>query len=68
MSFAAKGKKSIYKTKDKQTPHTVLQKLSPKAWRTTLKEITHHPQQKGNLWKQSLRANQVVLEDWHSDE
>ena len=29
MSFAAKGGKSIYKIKDKQTPHTVLQKLSP---------------------------------------
>ena len=28
--FCGKGEKSIYKFKDKQTPHTVLQKLSPK--------------------------------------
>ena len=31
MSLAAKKKKSIYKIKDKQTPHTVIQKLSPRA-------------------------------------
>ena len=32
MSLAAKGrKKNIYQIKDKQTPHTVLQKPSPKA-------------------------------------
>ena len=31
------GKKSIYKIKGKQTPHTVLQKLSPKPSRTPLK-------------------------------
>ena len=39
MSFAAKEKKSIYKIKDKQTPHTVLQKLSPKARPTPLKVV-----------------------------
>ena len=34
---AAKEKKSLYKIKDKQTPHTVLQKLSPKAWPAPLR-------------------------------
>ena len=37
MSFVAKGKKKrIVQNQDKQTPHTVLQKLSPKPSRTLL--------------------------------
>ena len=39
MSFAAKGeKKGNGQNQDKQTPHTVLQKLSPKPCTTPLKE------------------------------
>ena len=41
MSFAAKGKKKEKKSlqiQDKQTPHTVLQKLSPKTTPPSLKE------------------------------
>ena len=30
MTFAAKGKKNSIQNQDKQRPHTVLQKLSPK--------------------------------------
>ena len=36
MSFAAKGKKSSTQNQDKQTPHTVLQKLPPKLTPTPL--------------------------------
>ena len=39
MSFAANGK-TIYKIKDKQTSHTVLQKLSPKACNASLTDIS----------------------------
>ena len=35
MSFAAKEKKNV-QNQDKQTPHTVLQKISPKPTRTPL--------------------------------
>ena len=38
MSFAAKGEKK-YKNQDKQTPHTVLQKLSPKPTRTPVSDM-----------------------------
>ena len=36
MSFAAKGEKKEVQNQDKQTPHIVLQKLSPKPSRTPL--------------------------------
>ena len=36
MSFAAKGEKRNEQNEDKQTPHTVLQKLSPKPTHTPL--------------------------------
>ena len=39
MSFVAKGKRKDVQNQDKQTPHTVLQKLSPKPTRTPLKAI-----------------------------
>ena len=39
MSFVAKGKRKDVQNQDKQTPHTVLQKLSPKPTRTSLKAI-----------------------------
>ena len=38
MSFATKGKKNVQKSRQ-QTPHTVLQKLSPKLSHTPLMPI-----------------------------
>ena len=46
MSFAAKKKKKKKSTKPRQTPHTVLQKLSPKLSHTPL---TLFPQDNWNL-------------------
>ena len=39
MSFVAKGKERNVQNQDKQTPHTVLQKLSPNQSHTTLKVV-----------------------------
>ena len=36
--------------KDKQTPHTVLQKLSPKAWPVPLKSRHGQPAAPGRMW------------------
>ena len=41
MNFAAKGKKKSLQIQDKQTPHTVLQKLSPKTTTSPLNLVGH---------------------------
>ena len=72
MSFAAKVKKKANnKNKDKQTPHTLLQKLSPKTTPPPLKDNYHGipEKQKGAVYNtyQNIRSRVKTTsenEDW----
>ena len=66
MSFAAKGKKRNDQDQDKQTPHTVLQKLSPKTTPVPLiKTILCHeeegPTYNNIVSKQNKKINHLMI-------
>ena len=50
MSFTAKGGKNV-QNQDKQTPHTVLQKLSPKLTCTPLKKKKRKKEEDNDKYK-----------------
>ena len=58
MSFPAKEeKKKLHQIKDKQTPHTVLQKLSPKPTPSLL-----------GVWKSILHMKELIISiTWNND-